>query len=201
MSMPGFALLIALVGPLLTVILLRMLRTRMTVIPFYSIASLLFACSAAAVIWLVQRDIPTVSVGSLAIVQPLGIDVEHPEGTDHIDVPIEPVPSVSPVATLAPTTKPTPTRSPTRQPTPTRQVTATSTPTEEPTATLEPTLEPTAEPTEEPASQQTYTVKPGDTLRSIAALFGVSVEALMDANDLTAAEADALQPGDTLLIP
>jgi LysM repeat protein len=65
---------------------------------------------------------------------------------------------------------------------------------EPPGATPEP--EPPAEP--EP---RTYTVEPGDTLRSIAAQFDVSVEALLEVNDLTPEEADALRVGQELVIP
>jgi LysM repeat protein len=38
-------------------------------------------------------------------------------------------------------------------------------------------------------------------LRSIAAQFDVSVEALLEANDLTPEEADALRVGQELVIP
>lgn len=48
---------------------------------------------------------------------------------------------------------------------------------------------------------QSYTVKQGDTLRSIAAQFGVTVDALLSFNGLSAAEGDRLRPGQKLLIP
>ena len=41
----------------------------------------------------------------------------------------------------------------------------------------------------------------GDTLRSIAEKFNVSVKAIIDANKLTAAEADSLRVGQELIIP
>jgi LysM repeat protein len=44
-------------------------------------------------------------------------------------------------------------------------------------------------------------VKKGDTLRSIAEKFDVSVEALLNANNLTARQADALHIGQKLVIP
>ncbi|MFP4437788.1 MAG: LysM peptidoglycan-binding domain-containing protein [Chloroflexaceae bacterium] len=72
---------------------------------------------------------------------------------------------------------------------------------EPPSATLEP---PGATPEPEPPAEpepRTYTVEPGDTLRSIAAQFDVSVEALLEANDLTPEEADALRVGQELVIP
>ena len=44
-----------------------------------------------------------------------------------------------------------------------------------------------------------YTVKPGDTLEEIAAKFGATVEAILQANDLELD--DLIQPGDVLAIP
>ena len=61
--------------------------------------------------------------------------------------------------------------------------------------------EPTA--TAQPAApaQRKYTVEAGDTLRSIAAKFDVSVQAIIDANKLTPQEADSLRVGQELIIP
>lgn len=44
-----------------------------------------------------------------------------------------------------------------------------------------------------------YTVQPGDTLSALAERFGTSVNELVAANGLT--DPDAIQPGQTLLIP
>jgi LysM repeat protein len=44
-----------------------------------------------------------------------------------------------------------------------------------------------------------YTVQPGDTLSELAERFGTSINELVAANGLT--DPDALQPGQTLLIP
>lgn len=44
-----------------------------------------------------------------------------------------------------------------------------------------------------------YTVQPGDTLSALAERFGSTVDELVAANGLT--DPDALQPGQTLLIP
>jgi LysM repeat protein len=44
-------------------------------------------------------------------------------------------------------------------------------------------------------------VQAGDTLRSIAEKFSVSVTALVDANKLTPEEADSLRVGQELVIP
>lgn len=67
-----------------------------------------------------------------------------------------------------------------------------------PEATPQP--EPTAEPTPTP-SQRTYTVQAGDTLFRIAAQFDVSVEDIIRANNLSAAQADNLTVGQELIIP
>jgi LysM repeat protein len=44
-------------------------------------------------------------------------------------------------------------------------------------------------------------VKPGDTLRGIAAQFEVSVDALFRYNGLSTEEADSLRPGQRLFVP
>jgi LysM repeat protein len=72
------------------------------------------------------------------------------------------------------------------------------TPTPTPTSALPtPTLAPTFTPTLPPYI--TYTVKQGDSPWSIALEFGVTVEALMEANDLS--EDTILDVGQELLIP
>jgi nucleoid-associated protein YgaU len=72
--------------------------------------------------------------------------------------------------------------------------TATPTPTPEPTSTPPPTPEPA--PTPEPII---YIVEPGDTLSGIAVKFDITLQALLDANNL---KADAkIKPGDELIIP
>jgi LysM repeat protein len=96
---------------------------------------------------------------------------------------------------------PTSTRRPTRVP-----VTATWTPTAVPTAeitattsTLSPTVAPvtpTSTPTVEAIS---HTIARGDTLSEIAAQYGVTVQDLMEANDLT--DAGHIVTGQTLIIP
>jgi LysM repeat protein len=80
-------------------------------------------------------------------------------------------------------------------------VTATSGPTvavEELDPTASPVLSPTATvlPT---ATPQRYQVEAGDNLTTIARRFGVSVEALIEVNDL--ANPDQLVPGEQLIIP
>ncbi len=80
-------------------------------------------------------------------------------------------------------------------PTPTPTATPRPTPVPSPTPTLTP--RPTATPT--PTPQLTYVVRPGDTLKDIAAAYGVSVEELMRANGIT--DGDRLPVGQVLVIP
>lgn len=68
-----------------------------------------------------------------------------------------------------------------------------------PTATSPPTVSPpTATPTPTP-TPTIHQVQAGDTLSRIANRYGVSVEALIDANNLS--NPDRLVPGDRLIIP
>ena len=202
----SLALFIALVVPIGTAILLRFLRTRLSAGPFYSIGGLLFGVAAVAVIWLVQTRTETVQIGGLALIQPQSAarftSVQVPN-----DEPIA-VPTLAPasIPTQAAPTVGTRTSVPTPSPTSPATATGTTTPTPAPTETpLTPTTT-VAPPTETPVPPPTlarriYTVQSGDTLRSIAADFGVSVQQIITANGLTAEAADSLQPGDTLIIP
>jgi len=124
--------------------------------------------------------------------------------------------------TTVPTTAPTPTSTPEPavtpeplpEPTSTPLPEPASTPLPEPTSTPLPEPEPTQEPTEQPAatspppapggpseSPEVYFVREGDTLRSIAERFDISVDALLRYNGLSAAEGDALQLDQRLLVP
>lgn len=47
--------------------------------------------------------------------------------------------------------------------------------------------------------EQTYVIQPGDTLNAIAQQFGVTVEAIVEANEIT--DPDRIQPDDEILIP
>ena len=80
-------------------------------------------------------------------------------------------------------------------------------PTAEPSQTQLPSVAPTAEPTPTPTlgptptpapTPVTYIVQPGDTLNAIAARFGTTAQAIMDANGLTS---DVIHPGQVLIIP
>jgi LysM repeat protein len=78
--------------------------------------------------------------------------------------------------------------------TPTITSTATNTPTRTPTPTLTPT--PTPVPTPTPI---VHTVRQGDTYLGIANQYGIDLDALLAANNLTTK--DVLRPGQTLNIP
>ncbi len=77
-------------------------------------------------------------------------------------------------------------------PIPTVTAIPTQTPTSEPTAT--------ALPTDTPAPIS-YTVVQGDAAEAIAARFGLTLDDLLLANNLSEIEATLLQPGQTLVIP
>ena len=108
-------------------------------------------------------------------------------------------PTSTPTSTPTATESPTPTSTP--SPTPTSTPTATATDTPEPTPTLEPTETPTAEALPSAEASPTpfiYVVKSGDNLYTIAQNFGVTVDDIMEANNLTS---NRLRVGQTLIIP
>ncbi|XSG73178.1 LysM peptidoglycan-binding domain-containing protein [Herpetosiphon llansteffanensis] len=185
----ALALFFVLLSPILTAILLRFLRTRLSALPFYSIAGVLFGLAAFAAIWLVSQHQASVQLGSLVIIQQQGIDLDLPPEVAATAQPTQVLPTLAATATRsAPTATTRPSATPTSEPTATTEATS------EPTATAEPSPLPTAE-------QRTYTVEDGDTLRSIAEAFDVTIAELLEANDLTPQQADQLQPGDVLIIP
>jgi lipoprotein-anchoring transpeptidase ErfK/SrfK len=65
--------------------------------------------------------------------------------------------------------------------------------------TTPPVDEPAVESTAESASQLSYTIQEGDTLNGIARAYGLTVEELIEANDIT--DPDLLYVGWTLAIP
>ena len=50
-------------------------------------------------------------------------------------------------------------------------------------------------------SNRTHTLQPGETVQSLATIYGVSVEAILAANDLAPDDAQFVQPGSILIIP
>ncbi len=69
----------------------------------------------------------------------------------------------------------------------------------EPIATPQVGGEEGATPEANTEGQETYTVQPGDTLAEIAAAFGVTLEALVEANNIE--NIDVIEVGQVLIIP
>jgi LysM repeat protein len=112
--------------------------------------------------------------------------------------------TVTPTATATSTATATPTATPTATSTstPTASYTPTPTPTSTPTSTPTPTSTstPTPSPTNTPMPTPIiYTVKRGDTLSAIAAMYGITVEAIAEANGLSVST--ILRIGQQLIIP
>ena len=61
-----------------------------------------------------------------------------------------------------------------------------------------PSLEPTPAPL---PSQQTYTIKAGDTLSKIAKRYGLTVDQLLAANKSTIKDPNKIKVGDQIVIP
>jgi LysM repeat protein len=72
-------------------------------------------------------------------------------------------------------------------------------PTFTPSPSLVPSDSPTPEPTVHPSPGGTYIVQPGDTLSTIAALFGISYVAIAEANNIPPPY--IIHEGDELIIP
>jgi LysM repeat protein len=209
----------ALVLPVLGAVALRVLAPRLPEGRLTLAAALIFGLAAASVLVLARGDVSRIQVAGLTVLLPVSAPAEgevvlppglegltpvpdptDDEHADHGEPTVEP--TAEPVMTEAPAMEPTAEATATPEPTATAEPTAPPTATPAPpTATPEP---PTPEPptaTPEPAGPRSYTVQPGDTLRSIAEQFGVSVADLLSANDLTPAEADSIRPGQELVVP
>ena len=173
-----FALIVvALVLPFIGAIALRLTRQRLEERGRLALAIIVFGVAFGAAFALARSDISSLRIAGLTVMQPMAPLV------DPASQPLEIAPTVN-VPLVTPTATPEPTVTP------------------EPTATPEPTVTP--EPTATPAPQsgtRRYVVQPGDTLRAIAERNGVTVEALLRANNLTPAAADNLRVGQELIIP
>jgi LysM repeat protein len=195
---------LALVLPVVGSIALRVLAPRLSPPQLAGAAALIFGIAIASVLVLARANIPSLQIGDLSLLLPAAAPVaeEQPPAQP------QPAPSDQP-----PTAAPQPTAElPTEPPTAAATAAPTALPTEEPTAApteappteAPPSATPTTEPptpTPQPAARRTYVVQRGDTLRSIAEQFNVSVQALLEANHLTAEQADALRVGQELIIP
>jgi sortase A len=110
--------------------------------------------------------------------------------------------TMEPTATLVPPTAtpppPTPVLSPTNGPvlSPTKGLTPSPAPTTSPTATP---LSQTPTPTPTRAEQTVYVVQGGDSLWEIAESYGITVDALVEANGIS--KDDVIHPGQELIIP
>ncbi|MFN8500606.1 LysM peptidoglycan-binding domain-containing protein [Kouleothrix sp.] len=198
-------LLFALVLPVLGAIALRLLGPRLTPVRFYGFAAGLLALVLISVLLLARADVPSLQIGSLSILLPVSspgdAELNLPATPPAEDLATAPaagatsLPAATPASLATAVLTSTATAAPTEVPT----AAPTAAPTEVPTAV--PTAAPTAAPPPAPSGQRKYTVQPGDTLRSIADQFKVSVKAIIDANRLTPAEADSLRVGQELVIP
>jgi LysM repeat protein len=216
-------LICALLLPVIGAVGLRLLRPRLTDRIFYSVAALIFGITVFSVVVLARSDVATIRLAGLAILLPddglLELPTQLvPTSDGSLNDPVtgatnQPTTPVSPLeqttATELSTALPPIT---TLQPTDAIAITETPIP---PTATLIPPTETPIPPTETPipptetpipptaapAGPRRYTIQSGDTLRGIAERFGVTVQAILRANKLTAAQADALRPGQELVIP
>lgn len=203
-------LFLALILPIPGALLLRLFAARIGERGIAIGAAAVFGLAIASALFLSRADVGILRVGELTlllpgtrasddfVLPPELLPVEAPGDDEALDLPEDgpaappSIPTLTPRPSATPQPSPTPEPSATPEPSPTPEP-PTATP-EPPTATPEPAPPPAAGP-------RTYTVQPGDTLRSIAEQFGVSVEALLDANNLTPAEADALRVGQELIIP
>ena len=99
----------------------------------------------------------------------------------------------------AATTARTTTARPATNPTPTTPAAAPGGATTTTTTAPAPVAQPTATPRTGTPSGERYTVQPGDTLAAIAAEYGVTVESIIEANNLQ--NPDLLSVGQILIIP
>lgn len=193
-------LLTALLLPLVGAMALRLTRQRLDERVRLTLAVVIFGAAFGTVFALARSNPSNLRIAGLTVMQPLAAPMVEAPIVSPTDVPlpeeITATPAVQPApatATLEPTAEPTATPEPTVAPS------ATPEPTAEPTAAPSATPEPTATPV--PQAGRRYVVQPGDTLRSIAERNGVTVEALLRANNLTPAAADNLRVGQELIIP
>ena len=120
-------------------------------------------------------------------------DQEEPYRSLHLWIDVVAIATVQPVETPRAPAAPTPAPSPTAQ----------ASPTAEPAVAATPTPPPTPMPTEAPIAtapaQVIHVVQPGETLSSIGRLYGVTYQAIMEANGLE--DPNLLESGQELVIP
>jgi hypothetical protein len=188
-SLVFILLLLALVLPMLGAIILRILAPRLSARQLYGAATLIFGIAVVSVLVLARSDISSLQVGGLSLLLPVVAPSEQDLGLPPLTM--VPAPGEStPTGAVPPATESPPATS---APAGTAIMAATAPPTEEPPTAVPPTPVRTG--------RRTYTVQPGDTLRGIAQQFDVSVQAIIEANNLTPAQADSLRIGQELVIP
>jgi sortase A len=116
------------------------------------------------------------------------LDSSSPSEPIVLAVTMEPTPTLVPLTSTPLPPSPTLALSPTKGPTPS------PTPTTSPTATP-----PSQTPTPAPAEPSIYVVQGGDSLWKIAESYGITVDALVEANGIS--RDDVIRPGQELVIP
>lgn len=180
-------LLFVLLAPPVGALVLRMVQHLIGSIGIAAGMTTILVMAAVALLTIARNPLPPLRIGDLTI-----LPAWVPPVVDTMSE--EPLPVMPTLPVL-----------PTLTPRPTVTITATATPEPSPTSEPTPTVEPTPEPTPTLAPTESgprrYTVQAGDTLRTIAEQFGVTIEALLQANNLTPAQGDNLQVGQELVIP
>ncbi len=190
-------LLFVLLAPPVGALVLRMVQHLIGSIGIAAGMTTILVMAAVALLTIARNPLPPLRIGDLTILPawvPPVVDTMSEEPLPVMPTSEEPLPVMPTLPVL-----------PTLTPRPTVTITATATPqpspTSEPTPTVEPTPEPTPTLTPTASGPRRYTVQAGDTLRTIAEQFGVTIEALLQANNLTPAQGDNLQVGQELVIP
>ncbi|MEI6777104.1 MAG: LysM domain-containing protein [Chloroflexales bacterium] len=186
----------ALLLPILSAVVLRLFGTRIGVRGVAFAAAILFGIAITSALILSRSDVGMLRIGDVSLLLPgtrPGISFALPADVHANDAPDD-LPATPPVVLPTLTPRPSVTATATSTPPPTEMPTLTPEP---PTATPKP---PTATP-KPPTGARRYKVESGDSLRSIAEKFGVSIPALLKANDMTPAQGDALRVGQELMIP
>jgi LysM repeat protein len=198
---------LALALPIVGAVVLRLLSPHLSPPRLYGVATLMFVVVFGSVLVLARANVSSIQVGELSLLLPAAEPGEElpAHAPPTVDIPSPPISTVEQptgAPTIAPTGAPTTAPSLTASAPPTETLSPVP-PTETPSP-IPPTETPSPVPpteTPQPAGRRTYVVQPGDTLRGIAEQFNVTVQALIEANNLTAEQADSLRPGQELVIP
>ncbi len=216
--------LIALLLPTGGAILARLIGRRFGNRATQIVGALSFAIALGSAVALYGAEIDRVALGPLAVFvpargplieseafslrraatdEPTAVEVAELEPSVEVPTPAQPQTSTAPSPTPASTASATSVPAASATPRPTDIATASPTPTTAlVTPTAQPAVQPTARTPNRPATEpRAYFVEEGDTLRSIAERFDLSIEALLRYNGLSRTEGDQLQVGQKLFIP